>query len=221
MGSPKRQRKIKGKSVPVKRGKSKGKKPLAVAPPKGTYFAYTNAKGVRVKAGTRGAKRIAVKINFAALKKQAAGAGRIKGKFAPKLKAKSHAIRSAASKRSSGKATITRRITSKGGHFEKDFYTEFLGIRYRFWWVKFYDPQNVELYRDMITREKLEGASTFYVIIMGRDRDGNLIERSTPAMRVNPDNAETVEEQVEEIIAKYEFERVVRLQFRFRYEREG
>lgn len=155
------------KSVASKRTTNRRTKIPTLQPPSGTYFAYINTSGKRVKAGTRGAKRITVKINREALQKQAARAGRIGGKFAPKAKARQHETRRIAAL----KGAITRKLNRDGIHFNKEYDTAGMGYHYREYIIPDYAPETI---LEVILIEEELGSVEFYGVIHGEDEDGNV-----------------------------------------------
>lgn len=211
---PREPRKAKAKKPTHSPPKKQPVKKPAI-PPAGFYYAHVNAKGQRVKGTSKGAKRIAVKINRAALQEHGKRSGRIGGKFAPKSKAIAHNRRKQAAK----KAALTRALKKRGGEFHKKYTTEFAHFEYREYTLQDYSPETIEAAR---LRELEEGYGIFRFTIDYTGEDGLLQHIGTGWFKTNnPKNSFAASQRIEILINKYDVGTVERIIIHFSKQRTG
>lgn len=169
---------------------------------KNFYLAYIDKKGKRVKRGTRGSRPIEVKINRVALVEAAKKAGRIGGKFAPKLKAIAHKKRVLAAK----KGAATRAMKKYGAYRERDFTTKSTSTEFSVYVVPFMAGEVLQATHN---RARLDGWEYLFVKIHAKDTDGDELFFHTGYFRITNENIPAILDAVSALEDKYEIAEVV------------
>lgn len=163
-----------------------------------SYTAYIDKLGRRVKAGSRGAKPIQIRINREALRKASQSAGRIGGKFAPRAEAVKHAKRRKAAAKGKATRQLNKLAILKGERF-----TTLRGFIFQ----EYYVPFNHEAeYQAIVDRESLEGAAYFYVTVGYSDSEGDSAGFRTNNFEMTERGVKRAVESVEELIGQYNVE---------------